>query len=60
VGRYGTGDWYFRWSFAYAEVLRDQTGGRTAAVRRMATVDDDQQRRVLVDQDRLDGYVNFA
>jgi predicted nucleotidyltransferase len=61
VDRHGTGDWYFRWSFAYAEVLRDETGGRVAdAVRRQATVDDDEQRWVLVDQDRLDGYVNFA
>ena len=61
VDRYGTGDWYFRWSFAHAQVLRDLTGGRvTEAVRRQATVDDDEQRWVLVDQDRLDGYVNFA
>lgn len=61
VDRYGTGDWYFRWSFAYAKVLRDDTGGRvTDAVRRKATVDDDEQRWVLIDQDQLDGYVNFA
>lgn len=61
VDRYGTGDWYFRWSFAYAQVLRDMTGGRiTEAVRRQATVDTDEQRWVLIDQDRLDGYVNFA
>jgi len=61
VDRYGTGDWYFRWSFAYAQVLRDETGGRViGAVRRQANVDDDEQRWVLIDQDRLDGYVNFA
>jgi hypothetical protein len=61
VDRHGEGGWYFRWSFAYAEVLRDQTGGRvTEAVRRQATVDDDELRWVLVDQDRLDGFVNFA
>jgi len=31
----GTGGWYFRWSFAYAQVLPDLTGGRiTEAVRR--------------------------
>ncbi len=61
VDRHGEGGWYFRWSFAYAEVLRDKTGGRvTEAVRRQATVDDDEQRWVLVDQDRLDGFVNFA
>ena len=61
VDRHGTGGWYFRWSFAYAQVLRDLTGGRiTEAVRRQATVDDDEQRWVLIDQERLDGYVNFA
>ena len=61
VDRYGTGGWYFRWSFAYAQVLRDRTGGRiTEAVRRQATVDHEEQRWVLIDQDRLDGYVNFA
>ena len=61
VDRHGTGDWYFRWSFAYAQVLRDETGGRiTDAVRRQATVDDEEQQWVLIDQDRLDGYVNFA
>jgi predicted nucleotidyltransferase len=61
VDRHGTGEWYFRWSFAHARVLRDTTGGRVAdAVRRQATVDEEEQRWVLVDQDRLDGYVNFA
>ncbi|MBO0844619.1 MAG: nucleotidyltransferase domain-containing protein [Nocardioides sp.] len=61
VDRHGTGGWHFRWSFAYAQVFRDVTGGRiTEAVRRQATVDDDEQRWVLIDQDRLDGYVNFA
>jgi hypothetical protein len=61
VDRHGTGDWYFRWSFAYAQVLRDETGGRvTHAVRRQETVDDAEQRWVLVDQDRLDGYLNFV
>ncbi|MGN6574723.1 MAG: nucleotidyltransferase domain-containing protein [Nocardioides sp.] len=61
VDRHGTGGWYFRWSFAYAQVLRDLTGGRiTEAVRRQAVVDDDEQRWTLIDQDRLDGYVNFA
>jgi hypothetical protein len=42
VDRHGQGGWYFRWSFAYAQVLRDLTDGRiTEAVRRQATVDDD-------------------
>ena len=37
--RFGTDGWWFRWSFAWAQVLRDDTGGRvTAAVRRQATL----------------------
>jgi len=36
---FGTDGWWFRWSFAWAQVLRDDTGGRvTAAVRRQATL----------------------
>jgi hypothetical protein len=38
VDRHGTADWSFRWSFAYAQVLRDETLGLvTHAVRRQET-----------------------
>ncbi|MBB6628354.1 nucleotidyltransferase domain-containing protein [Nocardioides sp. KIGAM211] len=58
-GALGTDDWWYRWSFAHAHVLRDDTGGRlTEAVRRHAELAGEEQRAVLVD--RLDGYVNFA
>lgn len=58
---WGTEDWFFRWSFAWAQVLRDDTGGRlTRAVRRQATLDVDEQRALLLAGDRLDGFVNFA
>ena len=58
-GALGTDEWWYRWSFAHALVLRDDTGGRlTEAVRRHASLEGDEQRAVLVD--RLDGYVNFA
>ncbi|MGI8522613.1 MAG: nucleotidyltransferase domain-containing protein [Nocardioides sp.] len=61
VSPYGSEGWFYRWSCAYAEVLRDDTGGRiTAAVRRLAVLDDDEQRAMLIDHDRLDGWVNFA
>ena len=61
VSPYGSAGWWGRWSYAYAEVLRDDTGGRiTAAVRRLATVDAAEQRAILVDHSRLDGWVNFA
>ncbi len=55
---FGTDGWWFRWSFAWAQVLRDDTGGRVAAaVRRQATLTLDEQDAVLAA--RLDGYVNF-
>lgn len=61
VARFGSGGWWFRWAFAHAQVLRDDTGGRIErAVRRQAVLDDDEQRSILVDHDQLDGYVNFA
>jgi len=61
VPAYGTDGWWFRWSFAHAEVLRDESGGRIAdAVRRQATVDEVEQRAILVDHHRLDGWLNFA
>ncbi len=61
VPPYGSSGWFFRWSFAYAQVLRDEAGGRvTAAVRRQAVLDDREQRSMLIDHDRLDGWLNFA
>ena len=56
---FGTDGWWFRWSFAWAQVLRDDTGGRVAAaVRRLATLTPHEQDAVLTA--RLDGYVNFV
>lgn len=61
VSPYGSAGWWGRWSYAYAEVLRDDTDGRiSAAVRRLATVDGAEQRDILVGHSRLDGWVNFA
>jgi predicted nucleotidyltransferase len=61
VSPFGSDGWWFRWSFAYAQVLRDDTGGRIArAVRRQAVLDDEEQRSILIDHDQLDGWVNFA
>jgi hypothetical protein len=60
-GEFLTEGWYARWAFAWAQVLRDDTGGRVAeAVRRQATLTVDEQRHVLTAGDRLDGWVNFA
>lgn len=58
-GVLGTDDWWHRWAFAWAQVLRDDTDGRiTEAVRRQATLEGAEQDDVLVD--RLDGYINFV
>jgi hypothetical protein len=61
VPSFGSGDWWSRWSFAWTQVLRDDTDGRIVdAVRRQATLTPEEQRHVLVDADRLDGWLNFA
>lgn len=61
VPAFGSEGWWFRWSFAWAQVLRDTADRRVAiACRRQATLDAAEQRAVLVEGDRLDGWVNFA
>lgn len=56
---FGSDGWWFRWSFAWAQVLRDDTGGAVAAaVHRQATLTPDEQDNILAD--RLDGYINFV
>lgn len=48
-----------RWSYAWAQVLRDSTGGRiTKAVQRQATLSDDEIRKLLVDDSRVDWFIN--
>lgn len=60
-GAFGTPAWWTRWSYAWAPVLLDRTGGRLGeALLRQASVDDEEARSVLVDHDRLDGWLNFA
>ncbi len=61
VGPFGSEEWWFRWSCAWAPVLLDRTGGEIAdALRRQATLTTDEADAVLIDHDRLDGWVNFA
>jgi hypothetical protein len=58
VGSAGAWD---RWSFAWAHVLRDTSGGRvTSAVRRQATLTEQEVRDLLVGRARLDEFVNFT
>jgi hypothetical protein len=61
VPPFGTGGWWYRWSFAWAPVLVDRTEGRlAAALHRQATVAADEAESILVEHDRLDGWLNFA
>lgn len=61
VPPFGSEGWWFRWSYAWAPVLLDRTGGElAAAVRRQATLTPAEADEVLIEHDRLDGWVNFA
>ena len=61
VPPWGHEEYGYRWGYAYAQILRDDTGGRiTEAVRRQATHTVDEARRMLLDGDQLDGYINMA
>jgi len=60
VPPFGSQGWWFRWSFAWAPTLLDRTDGRIpAAVRRQATLTPEESDAVLVDHDRLDGWINY-
>ena len=61
VAPFHSDEWWFRWSFAWAPVLLDRTGGRLPELlRRQATVTGAEAIEILVDHDRLDGWVNYA
>jgi hypothetical protein len=61
IPAFGTKGWWFRWSFAWAPVLLDRTEGRVAsALRRQATVTTGEAESILVENDRLDGWLNYA
>jgi predicted nucleotidyltransferase len=56
---FGSDGWWHRWSFAWAQVLRDDTGGRVAAaVHGQATLTPEEQDVVLAA--RLDGTINLV
>lgn len=58
-GKLGTDAWWYRWSFAWVRVLRDDTGGRLErALDAQAKLVGEEQIEVLVD--RVDGFINFA
>ncbi|GIF01634.1 hypothetical protein [Paractinoplanes rishiriensis] len=61
VPPFGTHGWWFRWSFAWAPIIFDRSAGRLAsALRRQATVTADEAESILVEHDRLDGWLNYA
>jgi len=61
VPPFGSGGWWFRWSFAWTPVLLDRTDGRVpVALRRQATLTPQEIDAVLLDHSRLDGWLNYA
>ncbi len=61
VPPFGSDGWWYRWSYAWAPVLLDRTGGElTRAVQRQATLTPAEADEVLLRHDRLDGWVNFG
>jgi hypothetical protein len=61
VPTFGTDGWWYRWSFAWAPVLLDRTDGALPhAVRRQATVSPEEADSILIEHDRLDGWLNYA
>jgi hypothetical protein len=58
---FGTDYWWYRWSFAWAPVLLDRTEGALPdAVRRQALVSPEEADSILIEHDRLDGWINYA
>ena len=58
---FGTDGWWYRWSYAWSPVLLDRTGGAlTDAVRRQALVSPEEADSILIQHDRLDGWLNYA
>lgn len=56
---FGTDGYWYRWSYAWAQVLRDDTDGRiAAAIHRQATLTPEERDAVL--DERLDGFLNFS
>ena len=61
VPLWGGDEYGYRWGYCYTQVLRDETGGRIAeALRRMESHTVDEARRMLLEGDQLDGYLNMA
>jgi predicted nucleotidyltransferase len=61
VPLWGGDEYGYRWGYCHTQVLRDDTGGQiTAALRRMETHTVVEARRMLLQGDQLDGYVNMA
>lgn len=61
IATFGSEGWWFRWSFAWTPVLLDRTSGRIEELlQRQATVTPDEAEAILIDHDRLDGWLNYA
>lgn len=58
---FGTDYWWYRWSFAWAPVVLDRTDGALSVMaERQATISRDEAQSILLEHDRLDGWINYA
>ena len=58
---FGSEGWWFRWSFAWSLIIVDKTDGAIAeAALRQSTLTPEEERAILIDHDRLDGYLNLT
>lgn len=58
---FASAGWWYRWSFAWAPLLLDRTEGSLSdALHRQATVTLDEAEGILVEHDRLDGWINYV
>ncbi|MBO0812123.1 MAG: hypothetical protein J2P23_08760 [Microlunatus sp.] len=61
IADFTDGDWGYRWSYAWAPVLADRTGGRIArAIDRQTHLTTDETMGILVRHQGLDGWLNLA
>ena len=61
VPPFGSEGWWYRWSFAWAPVLLDRTDGRLEeSLRGQATVTRVEAEEILIQHDRLEGWINYA
>jgi hypothetical protein len=61
VSGFGSAQYGYRWTYAWAPTLLDRTGGRiTHAIERQTRLGHDESMFILIDHARLDGWINLV